>query len=395
MSDKTQQNEADEANTDNILQDAPGSDTVEEDNTSKEDVSEELATPEVPFDVASISHEAESTGEEAKAADTAPEASEAAEADETIEADTPTMAIEDDAPSGPSEPELTHAHFKPIPAEKLKRAKRIRRILVAIIIVLILLLVGSGVAAVYYYFTYHAPPTHSIDQPTVVIDNDEEVNDRGTTETIDMPNLTQLFGKTPEEAKSLLGEDYSITKTDTSEETPAEGEEGAEGSEGAEATNPDTAIKQVVTISYTPSTETSSVGGAQVQNIYLSLNEAGVTVELYFVSSLSLLDIPFSSFAGLIESKDAIADTLELAGATLSPDYAYTAPTAEEYIEYVDAEASVKKVRKESATIKGTLVAAQPPTNFELTYTYDYGATGVEETPDRQATQRMIYIKLS
>lgn len=298
------------------------------------------------------------------------------------------------------------AHFEPIPEEKLKRAKRTRRILWVIIILLILVLLGAGAGAAYYYLT-HEEPTAELDSTKPEIESTSEVQDRGTTETTEMPNLVQMFGKTPEEVVNTLGEDYTITKTDTvggseTSGTDASGteptEEGGEDAEG-EAAEPapaeTTTAQQMVTISYSPEAQSSSTSTSQVQNIYLTLNSSGQVAEIYFVSSMGILDFPISSFADLVTTKDSFTKTLSSAGVTVPADIAYTAPTEESYTEYVDPQASVLLIKKETMSFKGALASELPPTSFEITYTYDYGASGVENTPDKQPSQRMLYIKLS
>lgn len=315
------------------------------------------------------------------AEDTAVPAEEAA-AEESAATEETAIPENDDEPMMP-------AHFEAIPKEKLAKAKRTRRILVAILVLLILLLIGAAVGAVYYYMNYAQHPTTTVETDQVIDSGQGDLTDRGTTEAIEMPNLAQMFGKTPEEALATLGSDYSITDTKTVEQPDS-------GSGTAANDNPqaNSAARQVVTIGYTPKEQTSSIGTTQVQNIYLTLNSAGKSIEVYFVSSMNLLDYPISSFAELVATKTSFADSLASAGITIAADVNYTAPQPEEYTEYVDPEATNKKIKKESVTFSGTLASEKPPTTFEITYTYDFGASGVEDTPDKQPSQRMLYIKL-
>ncbi len=91
----------------------------------------------------------------------------------------------------------------------------------------------------------------------------------------------------------------------------------------------------------------------------------------------------------------SFVESLAAAGTQVAPDIVYTVPDRVEYTEYVDAEASAKKIKKESVTWSGSLLSETMPASFEITYTYDFGAGGVEETSDRYPLQRMLYIKLS
>jgi hypothetical protein len=285
-------------------------------------------------------------------------------------------------------------HLQPIPEEKLARARRGRRILITALILLVLVLLGTVAAGAYFYLTLERPSA-SINVPAASIAIDDRVDDRGTGATIEMPNLRQMFGQTPEEVAARLGPEYVITNTDVSAASGSTSGDAATDTSGTDtdATQAN-ATAAVVTISYTPTEQQGTVGTAQVQNIYLSLDQTGVTREVYLVSSMNLLDYPISSFAQLVASRSSFVATLASAGIAVSSDLPYTAPSAEDYTEYVDAEASVKKVRKETASMSGSLTSDQPPTSFEVTYTYDYGASGVEATPDRQPSQRMIYLNL-
>lgn len=276
--------------------------------------------------------------------------------------------------------------FEDIPEDKIARAKRTKRILIVAIVLLVLVLLGAGAASVYYYLTYGQSEEHLGQTRVEPQSANGALQDRGTTEAIGMPQLAGLFNKTPEEALGVLGSDYAITKTESASGDGAGQDETSE-TEGA---------AQVVTISYVPSEQQEkSVGSTQVQNIYATLNEAGTISEVYFVSSMNLLGYAIVSFSELVATKQAYVDALSTAGVVGAEGIEYTAPTEDEYLEYVDPEASDKKIKKEAATIEGTLASEQAPKNYEVTFAYDYGATGVEVAADRQPTQRMLYIKLS
>ena len=369
MDDKQKENQT---TTEDVVKDASGDGAAT--SPSGEASADTAAEPKSDGDSASASTEASSATAEPAAETPEPAAETAASA-----------KAPDAKPKKQKKAKKTKpvpAHYQHISPAKLKRAKRTKRILVTIIVLLILLLAAAVVGVGYYYLEYGQVPEHHIETETVQITHDDQVNDRGTAETKEMPNLVAMFGRTPEEIVSTLGADYAITKTDTIES------EGA--TEGAAPV-----LKQMVTIGYTPREESTSVGAARVQNIYLTLNEEGKTEELYFVSSMSILDFPISSFADLVGTKTSFVNTLASAGATVASNVAYTVPDVKEYTEYVDKEESILKIKKESVLFTGTLVSEQAPTLFEITYTYDYGASGVVENPDRQPLQRMLYIKLS
>ena len=320
--------------------------------------------------------------------------------DDIDNADKPDEPDESPSPEEPSqeqeEESSASAHFGSIPAEKLARAKSVRRTLIVAIAVLLLILLGVGAVSAYYFFS-SADGTAGIEQPNVVIESDGgETQDRGITESIGMPNLAKMMGRSPEEVVAILGSDYSISKVDTVAEENPEGteEEPVDDPDADPESEASATAAKIATISYTPKQQTSSVGSTQVQNIYLTLDESDKTIEVYFVSSMNLLDFRILSFADLVATKATFVDTLIFAGLNVETSIGYTAPTVEEYTEYVDEEASIKKVKKETMTWEGSLISAQPPTSFEITFTYDFGASGAEDVPDKQPTQRMLYIKL-
>jgi len=291
------------------------------------------------------------------------------------------------APDLPDDVDAAFArHFKPIPEAKLKKARRTKRSLITMITVLVLVLCGAATAGVYFYLHFAPSGTPLVQDPPLILEtNGSQVDDRGITESVEMPHLASMFGKTPDEVLAVLGSDYSITKVDSGPTDQMASEDGFLP-----------AIRQVVTISYTSSEEQNNLAALrQSQWIYLSLNEWGTTIEVYFVSSMDILDFPISSFSDLVATSDSFEKTLGLAGVMIAPEITYTVPSKEEFTEYVDPEASIKKVRKETTAWRGTLMSETTPTSFDITFTYDFGASGIEDTPDRHPIQRMLYLKLS
>ena len=281
--------------------------------------------------------------------------------------------------------------FEPIPQEKLVKAKRTKRLLITMIILLLLILFGGIAGGLYYYINFGQPHATFVPEP-IVIENDENVlEDGGTIATMEMPNLTQMFGRTADEVVALLGDDYTITAY--SEVPASSGTAASSGS--SEATDTAAVIREIVTISYSPETQDSSLALRQSQKIYLSLGEEGTTLEVYFVSSMDILDFPWTNFANLVATSDSFVQTLGWSGVSIVEDTPYTAPTPEEFTEYVDPSAQYKKIKKETTTWAGALISETAPTSFEITYTFDYGASGVEDIPERNPIARVLYLKLS
>jgi hypothetical protein len=132
-----------------------------------------------------------------------------------------------------------------------------------------------------------------------------------------------------------------------------------------------------------------------VESLYLSLNADGKVIEVYYVASLDLLGYDDSDFATLVAKADSVTDVLRKAGVTPSPDWHFEAPQPEKYTQYVDPEAAEKKVKKLTATFYAATDSTDAlPQNWNLTFTYDYGASGAVLAADLEPTQRMLYLKL-
>jgi hypothetical protein len=267
-------------------------------------------------------------------------------------------------------------HFEPIPPEKLDRAKRTKRILIAIIIILLCsLLVMAGIAG--YVYLVQQQNIQAVEKTALMMETNAErrVQDKGTAQEKEMPNLAQMFGITTDVVMAQLGSEYALVKTEAVEEADLP------------------QAKQLSTVTYAP-TEKGTVGTVQVQNIYLSLDDSGAIVGVYFVGSLDTLGYQMSSFAELTNNRLTLDKVLSSAGLAAAADFAYTAPTIEQYTQYVDPLATTKKVKKETAIFNGILRSETAPTSFSLTFTYDYGASGVADTPDKKPSQRMVYLRL-
>jgi len=276
-------------------------------------------------------------------------------------------------------------NFKPISPAKLKKARRTRRTLITVIVLLLIVLIGGVAGGVYYYLNFvQSETTHAYD-PIVMGNEGDTLDDRGVTEALEMPDLALMFGMTPEAVLAMLGEDYSITKIDSD----------TQGQTSDTETEANAATKQIVTISYTPQDQSNASSLRQTQKIYLSLGEQGTTIEIYFVSSMDILDFPISSFADLVATNDLFVRTLTLAGVVVSPDAVYLPPSSKEFTEFVDPDANALRIKKETTTWSGRLLSGAAPTAFEITFTYDYGASGVDDAPDKHPLQRMVYLKLS
>ena len=111
--------------------------------------------------------------------------------------------------------------FKPISPEKLRRARRTKRILIGVIVVLLLALLSMAALAAYVYVNQLQNSPKPIEQDDLLandVGDGKPLQDTGTAQEKPMPALAQLFGKTPNQALTLLGTGYSLTKTEAVED---------------------------------------------------------------------------------------------------------------------------------------------------------------------------------
>jgi hypothetical protein len=286
------------------------------------------------------------------------------------------------------------AEAEAIAPERIRHAKRTRALLISILLIL-LLAFGGLIYLGYSMVTAEKQGSSSLAVNTPARLDEEVIDDNlsdGSLQQITtIPNLRQLFGLGIEQVSQRLSSDFVLTKSEDTED----------------ATNPD--IRTLVTYSYAPSSGSSTSAGtaapasgsaapnaaSRVENLYLSLNTEGKVIEVYYVASLDLLGYDDVDFAALIDSSQSVTDVLRQAGIAPASDWKFTAPKPDAYTQYVDPAATVKKVKKLTATFYAATNSTEAaPRNWNLTFTYDYGASGVVLDESTMPTQRMLYLKL-
>lgn len=267
-----------------------------------------------------------------------------------------------------------------------KRVKKARRTKVLLIIVLIVLVATlGGLVYLAYPVIFSDDSTGSqttIKDPTgnIVIDlTDKSAPGEIHVQETSIPNLVSLFGLTIEEANATLGDSFQLVKTDAA----------------TDATNPD--IKQLATFSYEPVVEdgyAGSMSGASLpsEHIYLSLDESGRVIDVYYTCDMRLLGYPVSSFVDLV-SGEMVSGALATAG--VEPrDFGFEAPAEENTISYDNANSENRKIIKQSTIFSGRTLSDGVPTAWTLTVTYDYGA-GVSSTAAYKQAIRTISLRLA
>ena len=315
-----------------------------------------------------------------------PDISETQGADEETDEGTTEGTVEDTAITqdadgqAPSPKAQVSAQLKPIPKERIKRARRTKVMLIFLIIVLLAALGGLVYLGYTLLQTSQEHHTTVTVTPDTVIDSnleDTSQSNANAIKTTTIPDLSGLFGLSVAESQEFLGSDYVLIKTD----------------DASEDDNPD--IKQMVVFSYQPRGSVGSSSAlAAAPSIYLSLNAQGEVIEVYFISSLEVLGYPSATFVSFVSTQDMLYNALRAAGVTPSSDYVYNAPTPSEFTVYVNATTDVKKIRKEEVLFTGSTTNQNAPKIWQFKLIYDYGASGITQGSDIKPNQRTISILL-
>jgi hypothetical protein len=275
------------------------------------------------------------------------------------------------------------AGFEPIGSKRIKKAKRTKAILIVTIVILVIAL--GGLAFLGYTFfqegsttsqgTLKPPPDLSVD--TIV---DQNAPGEIKVEITTVPGLASLFGLTVEEVKAKLGSGFQLVKTDSL----------------SDPTNDK--IRQLATFSYVPTvagstTETVPNSSLPSENLYLSLDEGGKVIDVYYTCDMRLLGYPEKSFIDLLTTGEVVTGALAAAG--VEPmGFEFVTPYEDETISYDNVNSVNRKVVKQTTIFSGRTSTETVPTAWTLTVTYDYGS-GVAETSDYHQATRTISLRLA
>ena len=264
--------------------------------------------------------------------------------------------------------------------------RKSRRTLVILLVLIVILVAALGALGFLGYTLYMEAASSSV--TTVKPPNDipdDQIDDMGAPKTLEfkktsIPNLAGLFMLDISEVEVKLGPGFTLTKTDSIEDS----------------SNPN--IKQLATISYTPellndTEDEVSTALLPSETIYASLNEEGKVIDIYFVCDMRLLDYPESSFDDLLSTDWTILDALSSAG-IIPLDFRYELPVFENCIVYDNPNSENRKVIKQSQIFSGRIASEKIPTAWTLTVTYDFGSGVTSPDEFKQAT-RTINLKLA
>lgn len=267
--------------------------------------------------------------------------------------------------------------------ERLKRSRRTRIILILVIVVLVAALGGLA----YLGFTVFQegadgdgsgikPVTDILDTPI----KDQDAPDEMHIQETSIPNLVSLFGMTVDEVSVRLGNEFQLKST-----APV-----------TDASNQN--IKQLATFSYNV-TVTGGNSDAHLsallpsQSIYVSLDESGKVIDIYYTCDMRLLGYPEGSFGDLLANDSVVSGSLTAAGIT-PRDFVYAAPNPDDCITYDNVNSANRKVVKQSQIFSGRNLSESIPTAWTLTVSYDFGS-GVASINEYREATRIISLKLA
>ena len=315
-------------------------------------------------------------GDEEVAQADEPEAASAAEA-ETSEAAsaaaaTATAAATTSAASGPKHGR--HAAAPKAASAKKKKAQRTRRVLVVLLILLAL------VIAAVLFFGYH---TITSTQQEAAQQTQEQVA-HSTKDTMDntkaddaqnyaskptdVPNLTELFGKTQDEALGIIGRGALVT---SNQEVNEEG-------------NP---IKTNLDVALTDEPADSKTGTPKV---YLGLGEDGTVLQVGYSASAAALGFGQLSFADAVNNEHVVEKTFAKVGAPIEEGSVVLPESKDAYSTYGSDGTTVVRER---CSFEGEVDANGVPCTWSSVLSYDYTTQVV--TGNLNDTVRIIYVYLS
>lgn len=213
----------------------------------------------------------------------------------------------------------TPVNVKPMLSAQQRKSRKARRILIVIIVAILALIV---VLCVLFYQFMQASQSVVIQQvkeegaqnAALLNERGEEASDARshTGPTTEIPNLTNLFGMTQDEAIATLGSGALVsTTTDLNEEG-----------------NP---VRKRVNIVLTSEPADARSG---TPTVYLGLNEEGRTISVGYSAATTALGYGNLSFADAVQNEHIVEETLNAAGLSVAAGAAQLPADRASYCRY-------------------------------------------------------------
>lgn len=262
------------------------------------------------------------------------------------------------------------AHAKQAQTAYMNKSARMRKVLITIILLLIALIAAM---IFYLYQMIQANDNLAVQQKvtseTEAIKSDDSAKSTQTTaKKTTVPKIVDLLGKTQDVAVAELKHGAQITRS-----LPVN-EEG----------NP---IKTDVQVALTEEPADTRSG---TPTVYLSLDEAGVIIQVGYSAATSSLGYGTISFADAVEKENVVEQTLEDAGLSV-PVGSVKLPTDKGAYSSYDTDGTT--ITKEYCDFSGMGTALGEQLKWESILSYDYSMANA--TDNLNDTIRTIYIYIS
>lgn len=247
---------------------------------------------------------------------------------------------------------------------RARKSARARRRLRTVIVVVLIIAVGVGAFGIYEMTRRNADPQQvssaQVDYGTTLDDSGSSASPTQTR----VPELASLIGKTVDEAVALLPEGSSVVST----------------AEATDADVPSVVGSAEVSVATGGTADREAAGddmvmGGSVGDLYLSLDEAGVVVKVYYYVPLDVIGNDTLSFDALLSDGAFINEVLESAGV---PDAGFVPdPPAESAYQKMSGEGSGSKLVEERYTYTGVTNLETAPTTWKMDLVFDYASVNV------------------
>ena len=276
-----------------------------------------------------------------------------------------------------SETSATPTGSVPKVSARMERSRKTRKRLVITVVLLLILVAALGVAGFRLLtgsFPFIEQPQEeqvqdtSAEAPAAVAPSSQD-SQEVSTQQADIPMLTELFGKTQDEAIKQIGHGAIVTSTATSNEE-------------------DSVIKQTVTVELSDEPGSPRSGGTP--KVYLGLDEHGSIIQVGYSAPAGLLGYGTLNFQDAVAKEHIIEKTLKAIGADVEEGTVALPKDEKKYTTY-DADGTT--VVKERYSFDGDVDVNGIPCSWSAVLSYDYTSANI--SGNASETVRLMYVYLT
>lgn len=244
-----------------------------------------------------------------------------------------------------------------------RKAARSRKRMITLAVVLSIIIVVAA-AAVIIYLNVRSSSADTSTTSTALEEGSVNDETTSTTTLTSVPNLAGLFGKTTDQAVTALGSKATLSGV----------------AAASDPANPN--VVSLATVLIAPDQQsTSAKSTTEAADVYLSIDANGQVIGVLYSAPLDNIGYGYALFKNLLADSDFVVSTLTSAGCKVNT-FAPQVPVESAY-QTMSTDASGNQVlSKESYTYSGQTGLTTAPTNWSITYTYDYSISTVSGQPE-------------